>query len=102
MVDARRRSCLFRSLHAISLGKHDHNGAEDLVPCNEPFYFEVSILSFFRFQIHRTLNFLAVCFIVISTVLIFVHVGSWAGPWFGQTSDENMAASAWHALVSLK
>ena len=54
-----------------------------------------NILNLF-FQIHRTLNFLAVILMIASIIFIVWNKGSWTGPWFGMSS---IGAKEWHSLV---
>uniref|UniRef100_A0A914EA85 Cytochrome b561 domain-containing protein n=1 Tax=Acrobeloides nanus TaxID=290746 RepID=A0A914EA85_9BILA len=54
------------------------------------------------FHIHRTLNFVAVCCLVVSTILVFIAKDiTWKGPWFGREQERNLSWGSIHSLVGL-
>ena len=49
--------------------------------------------------LYRTCIWIAVGFIVASTAFILWGKGTWTGPWFGHSYNENTSGAKWHFLV---
>uniref|UniRef100_A0A915PIC6 DOMON domain-containing protein n=1 Tax=Setaria digitata TaxID=48799 RepID=A0A915PIC6_9BILA len=70
----------------------------DFCPENVLQMFELNFTD--NFEIHRTMNSLAVLFVVISVLLIFIGKDwRWTGPAIGRSIQQNLSAGAFHSLI---